>query len=410
MDTLIDARFLQLLPDQEGAGPPPESYAEMMDQKKQTGDSPPPVSWEKNSNMGDRPDDLLADLIADLPLDSGPEEEQAMEESAPKVHLSNQTAPCSTPAQRPTCLKDGPSSNLVKALAKSGKLPESLVSPVPSRVMESQLAQELRGAALLKGRSENLEPPPADYGEARPDRAPEIAEPSFSLEPAARSGAATSDFPVRKGPRLFMAEPDLYPAMREDLRSCRNRLAALHQESGHKMFLFTGPAPGGGVSTVVFNLALVMAQDLTGSNFLLIDANLSRPSLHLAFKRPAQPGLMNILTRQLKLEDALHSSGSPNLQLLTCGDMARHVLAPFDRGEMDRLLEQVRFYYDFILIDAAPYTEGLDTGSLAPRTDGAVLIVDRDAQSGGRAEPETTRIMQEQGAEVVGTFFVTLQS
>ena len=382
-------------------------YGMMIDRKKQTGEDPPSPSWEKDSPPGEDPDDLLADLIADLPLDSGPEADQ--EEARDEAELEPIPGPESPndefspgPVQEETTA----SSNLVRAMAKAGKLPDSLKAPVPDRLLRSHLARELRHTVFPDQEQEPSRPHrPKDYTPpAEPAR--EKESPVLGFKAAAPTGIQRE----KKGPRLFMAEPGRHPAMEDNLKGCLAGLEARQRKYGHKLFLFTGPDPGSGVSTVVSNLALVMARELPKSNILLVDANISRPSLHLAFRRPARPGLMDILTQTLKLEDAIHSSGLANLQVLTCGDMARHVVAPFEQEVMDRLLGQVRFYYDFVLIDAAPYPEGDDTRALAPKADGTVLIVGNGVQSDDRTGQDLTRAMQQDGVKVLGTFFIELNS
>ena len=168
------------------------------------------------------------------------------------------------------------------------------------------------------------------------------------------------------------------------------------------MFLFTGSDPGVGVSTVAFNLALVMSLDMADHKILLIDANLTRPSLHLVFGCSPRPGLINFLTRPLALPDILVDSGRSNLHLITCGDTAQKVYSPFELARMDYLLQEARAYYDYILIDSAPASRVSDTRVLAGKTDGVILTV-RYNRTRSQVGQELIRQLREDGAEVIGT-------
>lgn len=326
--------------------------------------------------------------------------------------------------------EESPGSNLLKALSKAGIVPVGLVPLSPEVIPQAKLIREIRELPVPTRQPEKPRPSgPAP--EPAPKEIPARAEPGTEAPPPpAPSPPAGGDPVPRKeslaqspppvpapilerpglplistgdeGPILFMAEPNRYSSIREGLRGAKAKLDAQRKEHGRKVFVFTGADNGVGVSTVTFNLALITALDMADSRVLVIDANISRPSLHQAFNCSPDPGLLNFLTQPLNLGQVLVDSGMPNLHLITCGSTTREVYSPFDLARMDYLLEVARRYYDFVLIDTAPALKTSDSRILARKADGVVVAV-RYSQTKNQVGQELIRQLTSDGAEIVGS-------
>ncbi len=382
-------------------------------------------------------DDPLADLIAEMPLGHQEEIPEASskgpsdpDKTAPGAHGPDEhTGPGPSSGADPRPDKDPSTSNLLKALTKAGVVPVGLVPLSPEVIPQARLIKEVR--AIPAPAEEPQAAPAKEWPPSRPEQdrrelaAPQTPAPAAASAPttpkteAAKAGAGLKPPPPppapvvqqpscplistgEEGPRLFMTDPNCHFGIREGLWGAKSKLAAQKKEHGHQAFLFTGPDPGVGVSTVTFNLALVMAQDMADNKILIIDANLSRPSLHRAFGCSPEPGLLNFLTEPLELGMVLVDSGMPNLHLITCGDTAKEVFSPFDLARMDHLLEVARYYYDYILIDTAPALRASNTRILARKVDGVVVTV-RYNNTKNQVAQELIRQLTSDGAEIVGS-------
>lgn len=204
-----------------------------------------------------------------------------------------------------------------------------------------------------------------------------------------------------EGPELFMLAPQRFAGMREVLRGAKNKLAAMVRDEGRKIFLFTGTGPKVGVSTMAFNLALVAAWDLADQRILIIDANLHQPTLHSSFQVSATPGLLDLLISGADLGDVLVNSGVPNLDLITIGQAGNFYYSPFDLGRLGSLFDELRAYYDLILIDASPALRFSDTRILSRRADGVVIVL-RANHTRTQVAVELRKQLEEEGAYVVG--------
>lgn len=94
------------------------------------------------------------------------------------------------------------------------------------------------------------------------------AEPTFTYRPTGT------------GPALWMMEPERYSWVLESFRNVKSKIIALRENQDQQIFLVTGPERMIGVSTVTFNLSLALSWDLIDRRILLVDANITTPSLH----------------------------------------------------------------------------------------------------------------------------------
>jgi Mrp family chromosome partitioning ATPase len=130
-----------------------------------------------------------------------------------------------------------------------------------------------------------------------------------------------------------------------------------------------------GVTTVAVNTALAAA-GCRNQRVLVVDANLSHPSLHRLFEISATPGLKDVLLDQLPL-DAVLCESSGGLQLLTAGqgDPARAYEAT-DRWR--ELFTQLKRNFDLVVVDLPAASEAGTAAHLFSLVDGVVLVVEHE--------------------------------
>lgn len=159
----------------------------------------------------------------------------------------------------------------------------------------------------------------------------------------------------------------------EAYRSLRTSLALLGREDHKKIFAVISGGVGEGKSTTLFNLAYVCAEQ--GSKVLVIDSDLRRPVQHKMVGLANRTGLVNVLTGELKPEDAIQETGVPNLWMMTSGRLRRGTIGIMNNARLRSLLDHLKTQYDFVLLDSPPILGVTDAAILASEVDGVLLVV-----------------------------------
>ena len=159
----------------------------------------------------------------------------------------------------------------------------------------------------------------------------------------------------------------------EAYRALRTSLALLARESKQKVFAVISGGVGEGKSTTLFNLAYVCAEQ--GSKVLIIDSDLRRPVQHKMVGMANKTGVVNVLTGDMKPEDAVQETGVPNLWIMTSGRLRRGSLGIMNNMRMRAMLDALKERYDYILMDSPPILCVTDAAILASEADGVLLVV-----------------------------------
>jgi capsular exopolysaccharide synthesis family protein len=177
-------------------------------------------------------------------------------------------------------------------------------------------------------------------------------------------------------PYLWLRTLDGHSDLIDKFRQVKHHLNVLKTTEGLKIFAFTAPHLHAGVSTLASNISLVMSWDFLDQRILLVDAQLKKPDLHLAFKVNSQPGLLDYLVNGQNLSLVRQSTFRSNLDLITSGDATLTVSSPFDLRRFTDFLEDVGQHYDFVLVDCPPVIESSDAQVICGKVDGVVIIAE----------------------------------
>jgi tyrosine-protein kinase Etk/Wzc len=124
---------------------------------------------------------------------------------------------------------------------------------------------------------------------------------------------------------------------------------------------------------------------------LVVDADLRR-RLHNLFGIAREPGLVDVLTGAVRLEEALVSLPGHRVLILPAGATTQPAEL-LGRCRCRRLLEQLRSPLDRIVIDST-VAHTADTGAIEAAVDGVMLVVllaAPEARHRGALEPSPTR-------------------
>lgn len=138
-----------------------------------------------------------------------------------------------------------------------------------------------------------------------------------------------------------------------------------------KTILVTSPSPGDGKTTVVANLAVVLAA--AGRRVVLIDCDFHRPELHRVFGLDNQVGLTSVLLDKTSLADALRRA-APGLAVITAGPPEEEQTDLLSTDRFAAALGKLSESADIVLVDSPPLLAVSDGLEIAGLSDLVVLV------------------------------------
>ena len=187
----------------------------------------------------------------------------------------------------------------------------------------------------------------------------------------------------------------------DSFRILRTQVLQLMTHFEHRSLAITSPNYGDGKSTIAFNLALSIAQDVK-QTVLLVDLDLRKPSIHRYVGLEAPCGLSDHLINDLPLSECLYRPSFERLSILPAGrtlDNSSEVLGSPKMAALAAELEQ-RYHDRLLIYDMPPILAQDDSIAFFPHV-GAVLLVVRDGVT--RTNDVKRSINALAGAHFIGT-------
>jgi len=208
------------------------------------------------------------------------------------------------------------------------------------------------------------------------------------------------------------------PAMSsvESFRVLRTNILFKERDKAAKSLLFTSAHEEEGKTTIASNLAVSIAQ--SGKRMLLVDGNVQNPQIHELFGLNPVPGLAELLLKSatidetvrsstdiffgnMELEELLKTPGIDNLHLLLFGKKYSSTEELLATTELPRLLNELKKYYDIIMIDGSSLSTGTDALIWSARVDGVILI-HRNAKPKRSVIKRAKKMLEESSANLWG--------
>jgi capsular exopolysaccharide synthesis family protein len=181
--------------------------------------------------------------------------------------------------------------------------------------------------------------------------------------------------------RLVGAAGELGPQehnLLESIDGIRTVLLRDASVSAMRVVMVTSAAGGEGKTTLAGHLATSLAR--AGRRTLLLDCDLRRPAAHQLFEQTLQPGLSEVLLKEIDLNEALRpTTALEGLWLLPAGQWDREVLQALAQDEaVQGIFERLRSQFDFIIVDSSPVLAATDSLLVGQHVDGVILSLLRD--------------------------------
>lgn len=177
----------------------------------------------------------------------------------------------------------------------------------------------------------------------------------------------------RPDERRLVVQEDPKAVSSEAFRTLRTNLQFASPDVELRAVLFTSPGPAEGKSTVSSNLAVSVAQ--TGTEVVLVDSDLRKPTVHKIFGLNNSVGLTSVLTGQIKLEDAVQKTKIDGLSVLTSGPIPPNPAELLQSKSMRGIVERLKQEHERVLLDAPPVLPVADAMILSAYVDGVIMVI-----------------------------------
>ncbi len=163
---------------------------------------------------------------------------------------------------------------------------------------------------------------------------------------------------------------------------------------------------GEGKSLSAVNLAYTLSQ--LNKKVLLIDCDMRRPSLSTKLPIDKAPGLSNYLSGQNNLDRVMQPCGIKNeenvFHVISSGNNPPNPVELLSSSRMAGMLEFLREYYDYVILDLPPVGEVSDALTVSKVTDGMILVT-RHNYGNRVALNDTVRQFEFVGAKILGIVY-----
>ncbi|MBF0432067.1 MAG: polysaccharide biosynthesis tyrosine autokinase [Fibrobacteria bacterium] len=177
---------------------------------------------------------------------------------------------------------------------------------------------------------------------------------------------------ILKYPELILKGEQHKGIIDEAYRSIRTNLLFASPDKELQTFLISSSGPHEGKSLTAANTSLAFAQQ--GDPTLLIDGDLRRPTVHHLFKIDRGPGLGDLISGSLSIDEVTQSIEGSSLNILTAGTFLPNAAEVLGSNRFKTLLGELKQKFKYIIFDTPPILAVTDTCILSSILDGAVLI------------------------------------
>jgi polysaccharide biosynthesis transport protein len=195
--------------------------------------------------------------------------------------------------------------------------------------------------------------------------------------------------------------PKTAPA--EAYRTLRTNVAFMARTNELKMIAVVSPSMGEGKTTTSANLAVALAQ--SGKRVVALSCDLRKPRLHRFYGLPNDVGVTSILRDGVSVPEAAQRVGGIDmLRVIASGPVPHDPAELLGSEDMEEMLADLRKYADYVIVDTAPVLVVSDALSVAPKTDGVIIMADAGSTMRG-AVKATREQLELVGANIVGAVF-----
>jgi capsular exopolysaccharide synthesis family protein len=138
-----------------------------------------------------------------------------------------------------------------------------------------------------------------------------------------------------------------------------------------RVLMVTSAGEGEGKTTLAGHLSGSLAR--AGRRTLLVDGDLRRPACHLLFELPLQPGFSEVLLEEIDLDAAVRPTAVDGLWVIPAGQWDRAVVQALAREGAQKVFDQLKEEFDFVIMDSHPVLAATDALLLGQHADAVIF-------------------------------------
>jgi len=190
-------------------------------------------------------------------------------------------------------------------------------------------------------------------------------------------------------------------ALATEIRRIVSKLKIASEEGNVKALMITSSGLGEGKSTVASYLAIAYSK-YRNTRTALVDFDLRRPRIHRVFEKEKKRGVADVLRGKASIKECLRETQYPNLNIMTCGNNSNeNTVETLNSTSVRDFFAELRFYFDFVVIDSPPVIPVSDPLMLSSEIDGALFVI----KAGKTQKPVVRRaiqLLQDARIEILG--------
>jgi len=183
--------------------------------------------------------------------------------------------------------------------------------------------------------------------------------------------------PLKINNPMLVSMYDNHDAASEEYNKLRSRIITLTQgDKFYNTLMVTSTLGEEGKTLTSLNLAINLAKGYDNT-VLLVDADLRRPTLHKMLNLKPEVGLIQCLTENIPVSEALIKTGIGKLVVLPAGGSVSNPVELLSSNQMKELVKELKNRYPdrYVIFDTPPILPFADAQVLAPIVDGCILVV-----------------------------------
>ncbi|MCP4581250.1 MAG: CpsD/CapB family tyrosine-protein kinase [candidate division Zixibacteria bacterium] len=145
-------------------------------------------------------------------------------------------------------------------------------------------------------------------------------------------------------------------------------------KDGLKSVMVTSSGVEEGKSTISSFLAISIAES-TDNKVLLLDTDLRRPMINVFFKLPLERGFSDLLEKNCSTKETIKETAVQGLSIITAGTLTTEPTLIMNQTRLKEIFEELKFYFDFIVVDVPPVIPVSDPVIIASEVEGTLMVV-----------------------------------
>lgn len=175
----------------------------------------------------------------------------------------------------------------------------------------------------------------------------------------------------------MIAHMDPKSPLVEAYRMLRTNLQFSQVDGRLQTIAITSSTPNEGKSTVITNLAIVLAQ--AGNKVLVIDCDFRNPTQHKNFGCSNRRGFSNCIANHEDVLGFVQKTQIENVHMVPGGPVPPNPSELLGSKQVQGVLEGLKQEYDYVLIDTPPIMPVTDAAIIGAKVDGLILVVEYGA-------------------------------